>query len=144
MKYIFQILVIVVSPHAFAHGGDGGPLTNKSNAKVRHQARRAPHHPEEIIQAELDKHLSAKKIFADVIIIHCKLGEFTKCRGVEIGLYDLQGRLISKGYSGLSGVVGFEGLKAGEQFVAKIEGDKYRGEAHVIAGGSFRINAERQ
>lgn len=145
MKSILKIFVLITAPYAFAHGGGGGgDHKEEKKAEVRTVSRAVPQKPEEIDQAELMQFLANNMSMADVATISCQLGEYTKCRGVEIGLYNSKGKLVAKGHSGTSGVVGFQGLKPHVHFVAKIEGEKYRGETVVEAGGSFGIQAERR
>lgn len=143
MKFISMILMIA-SSYTYAHGGGSAPSGAEKKAEKKEDPRHIPHHPEAIDEDKLIRYLSAKSIMPDVTTISCKLGEFTSCRGLEIGLYDLNGKLLAKGHTGTGGAVGFEGLKKDGKFIAKIEGEKYFGEARVQAGGSYGIYGEKK
>ncbi len=144
MKYrsIIFFLINVLSLSAFAHGG--GSSSNAPKWKEKEIERHAPHHPESLDQDKLEKFMAAKEMLPDVVAIHCKLSEFTNCRGVEIGLYDLDGKSLAKAHTGTSGLVGFEGLKPRTGYIAKIEGEKYTGESRVRSGGSYGLSGERK
>jgi len=134
-------LLIPFSKNSFAHGAGGG--TPKTEVK-KPEARHAAHHPAVLDEDELSKFMAEKKMAEDVVAIHCKLSEFTNCRGMEVSLYDLNGKLIGMAHTGMSGIVGFEGLRSKTNYVAKIENEKYRGETQVQTGTVFGLMGEKK
>lgn len=144
MKFRSPVLFLVnfFSLCTFAHGG--GSHSNAPKWKQREIERHAPHRPEPLDHDRLEKFVAAKEIPPDVVTIHCKLNNFTNCRGVEISLYDLNGKPVARAHTGTTGFVGFEGLQPRTEYIAKIESDKYVGEANVRSGGSYALSGERK
>lgn len=125
-----------------AHGGGGSEAPAKKEPKVT-EARSTPSLPNALTHAELNKIMSQDKSPSDVAIVRCTLNEFASCRGLQVGLYDKNGKQISIGNTGGEGVVGFEGLRAGHEYEARIEAAKYRGSVILTPGGAWKLNADR-
>lgn len=145
MRFFSSALIffsIFFASSVFAHGGGVGSSTPKW--KQKEETRHVPHQPEVIEEDQLAKLMAEKELASDVVAIHCKLSEFTPCRGVEISLHDLKGAELGKAHTGTSGLVGFEGLKPRTQYVARIVSEKYSGEASVRSGGSYGISGNRK
>lgn len=145
MRLFSSVLILttfVFTPNVFAHGGGGGSSTPKWVKKE--ETRHVPHHPEVIEEDQLARLMAEKELASDVVAIHCKLSEFTNCRGVEISLHDLKGNEVGKAHTGTSGLVGFEGLKPRTQYLARIVSEKYSGEVSVRSGGSYGISGNRK
>lgn len=137
------VLLTLCCSFAWAHGGGGGEPEKPKKPEVA-QVRHSPHQPDSLEHDQLEKLMSEKDMAGDVTAIRCSLNEFTSCRGVEIVLHDLGGKQIAKAHTGTMGIVGFEGLKPNANYIARIESDRYKGEAQVRGGGIYAINGERK
>lgn len=138
------ILLMFCCSLALAHGGGGAEREEKPKKPEATQVRRAPHQPEALEHNQLEKLMAEKEIAGDVTAIRCSLNEFTSCRGVEIVLHDWAGKQIAKAHTGMMGIVGFEGLHPNASYIARIESDRYKGEAQVRAGGIYGIKGEKK
>ena len=139
------LLVTIFSAPVFAHGG-GGPEPKEEPKKVVtiSASRHAPLKPDVLAPDVIEKLMGEKEIAKDVAGVRCALSEFTTCRGVDIVLHDLRGNEILRAHTGTTGMVGFEGLKANTNYIARIESDRYAGEAQIRAGGVYEITGQRK
>lgn len=126
-----------------AHGGGGNEAPAKKETKVKTELRSTPSIPNALNYAELNKIISQDKNPHDVAIVRCTLNSYASCRGLQIALYDMKGKQILVGNTGSEGLVGFEGLKEGEQYEARIEASKYQGKIVVTPGNAWTLNADR-
>lgn len=140
--FFIPIIAMVASPSVFAHGG-GGTTEHKEEPK-KVELRRAALKADALDSLEAERLTQEKKVAEDVVLIHCKLSEFNNCRGIEVSLHDLSGKIIARAHTGMSGLVGFEGLKSKTNYLAKIESEKYQGEAQVQTSRVWPLIGERR
>lgn len=134
-----SVLCLLQSQSVRAHGG-GSPAADekKVNSPARHPASR----PGILAYFDLLK-IMDQKIPLDVAIVKCTLNEFASCRGLDIVLFDEHGHQMSKANSGSEGIVGFEGLKEGQMYEAKIQNSKYKGSAVIAPGAAWSLKGDR-
>lgn len=128
--------------NVFAHGGGGGDTHKEKPKVIQVMPRQAPAVPKALSNLDLAKIMSKEKSPSDVAVIQCTLYGYAKCRGLEIALYDLKGGLVVAANTGAEGVVGFEGLKEGQKYEARLEASKYKGSLVVTSGGAWLLKVD--
>lgn len=136
-------LAIFNSEIATAHGGGGAPVQGKSVKSHIESTRSPASRPGTLAHYELLKIMDQKRSPTDVAIVKCTLNGFASCRGLDIVLFDEHGHQILKANSGSEGIVGFEGLKEGQKYEAKIQTAKYKGSSVITPGGAWTLNGDR-
>jgi hypothetical protein len=142
--FIFLCVAMFQTVEVHAHGGGGSEAPAKKETKATPGVRSAPSLPNALNHAELIEIMNQDKSPSDVAIVRCTLNEFASCRGLQVGLYDKNGKQISIGNTGGEGVVGFEGLKAGHEYEARIDAVKYKGSVAITPGAAWKLNADRK
>lgn len=124
---------------------DPPPKINGPRLPWEREPRTAPSKPQVIEHDKLTKQHQLKEIDPDVVSIQCSLGQFlTNCRGIEISLHDLAGKELLRASTGTTGVVGFEGLKRGVDYIARINSDRYQGEIQIHSGRAYSMNGKQK
>lgn len=145
MVSLYSVLSAITlnSVIALAHGGGGADAAKEKPKNTQVAKRTTPAVPTIVGYSELANIMGQQKSPGDVAIIRCTLNNFANCRGLEIALYDLKGNLIASANSGSEGVVGFEGLKEGQKYEARLETSKYKGSVVFAPGGAWMLNGDR-
>ena len=128
---------------ASAHGGgSSAPSPKESEPDVVKEVRHVPSTPKTLNHIELLKVLSQEKNPPDVAVVRCTLNMYASCRGLEIALYDTEGKKLLIGHSGSEGIVGFEGLEQNQKYEARIQTKKYKGSTTVIPGSAWSLKGK--
>lgn len=132
-----------LSPNTLlAHGG-GGPDMPKTKQKAPSaESRLAPINPSVLNDSALKKIMIEDKNPNDVAVIKCTLSAYSNCRGLQVSLYDLNGKKLIAGNSGSEGYVGFEGLDRSQNYEVRIESKRYRGATTIAPGSMWNLNGE--
>lgn len=134
--------IVAFSKIANAHGG-GGPEPMKEKPKPK-MKRNAATSLQAIEVHNLEAFSDGGKIPEDVVAIQCKLSASVDCRGLTIVLSDKDGHAFASSHSGTHGLVAFEGLDEYEEYVAKIESEKYFGQVEVSGGSKWTLLGDRK
>ena len=142
--FAFSGTIAILSLSAFAHGGGSAPEKKTVRSKEVQRSRLTPSHPEALQDEQLEVFASQKEIARDVVVIRCRLNEFSLCRGLEIVLLNLEGRELARAHTKTSGFVGFEGLQANANYIVRIASEKYYGETQIQSGSTFVVDGKRR
>lgn len=134
--------LVALSNHVNAHGG-GGPEPVKEKPKPK-MKRNAATSLQAIETHNISTFSDDGKIPEDVVAIQCKLSASVDCRGLTIVISDKDGHSVASAHSGTHGLVAFEGLDDNEEYVAKIESEKYFGEVEVSGGAKWTLHGDRK
>ncbi len=137
--------LIVNSQNAFSHGG-GEALSNEKPKKIVAESMgRAPKTSPSLLPFEdfLSVAQNHNAIPEDVLLVSCKLST-VNCRGIQVALLDTSGAKVLEANTGSSGFVGFQGLKPKDNYLVKIESEKYEGMSQVHPGKSWNLQGERR
>lgn len=137
---VLVILMISVIESALGHGDDG-PKEHKKEERVA--VRIAPSKSSKLDPLSIEQILKSKQVPDDVLIVTCSLST-APCRGISIGLFDSAGSQIFSSNTGINGFVGFQGLDKDQTYTARIESEKYIGEAVVRSGVNQSLVGDRK
>lgn len=144
--FLLSILILGSSRTIQAHGGDVGADERRAKKPPKEEHRRAPRStPSVLSNDELGRLIQeARSIPQDVVVVSCVLSKAASCRGLMISLSDSDGHKLLASNSGISGVVGFEGLESTKKYVVKIESEKYVGTIEVQPGKTWALDGDRR
>ncbi len=134
------VILIIFVNSAFGHGDDGSKV-HKKEEKVA--VRITPSKAGRLDSLSIEQILKSKQVPDDVLIVTCSLST-APCRGISIGLFDSAGSQIFSSNTGINGFVGFQGLNKDQSYTARIESEKYIGEAVVRSGLNQSLVGDRK
>ncbi len=140
---VLALFLSTFSESAFSHGGM--EADQKPKKIVPETIVRRPKSTPALLSNEDFKHviMDGNKVPEDVLLVFCTLSTVS-CRGIRLALLSSKGGQVLLANTGFSGAVGFQGLKAKDKYVVKIESEKYKGDIEAHAGKAWNLKGEKK
>jgi hypothetical protein len=140
MRYALFIPFLISASIASAHGGAD---ERKAKPKVvTPSVRVKAGHPKVMSETAL-RALPGNALANDVMTITCMIDGSIPCRGLKLSIMNGANETVLNANTGISGIVGLEGLDDHDVYTVKINDAKYEGTATGTTSNSVALDASR-